>query len=248
MPEDKKQAREQIFSETEFVESSEPKNFKDRFMDFYYGLIPLFTINLVWFLLSLPIVTIFPATGGLYYAVLELERENSADWGTVWVGVKKHWWLSLKWGLLILVSYIFMVGNIWFYLNLDQGWSVFPLTISIVVLILWSTVTQFGFPLLLLQEEKKIFLAIRNAYVIVMRKPLSALKVLLISFLTTIISLLLLPLWIFVSMAWIIRIRTKTVLKAVEEIKQQDAERDAVKAHRDDSDNSEDQGEQDLEE
>ena len=248
MPEDKQQEDKNIFPESEFVESNEPKSVKDRFMDFYYGLIPLFTINLVWFLLSLPVITIFPATGGLYYAVLELERENTADWSTVWVGVKKHWWLSLKWGLLVLFSYIFMVANIWFYLNLDQGWSVFPLTISIVVLILWSTVTQFSFPLLLLQEEKKIFLALRNAYVIVMRKPLSALKVLLISFLTTIISILLLPLWIFVSMAWIIRIRTKTVLKAVEEIKQQDAERDAERARREDDDNSEDQQEHGLDE
>ena len=248
MPEDKQQERDQIFPESEFLESSEPKSVKDRFMDFYYGLIPLFTINLGWFLLSLPIVTIFPAMGGLYYAVLELEQENTADWGTVWDGVKKYWWLSLKWGLLVLFAYIFMVANIWFYLNLDQGWSVFPLTISIVVLILWSTVTQFSFPLLLLQEEKKIFLALRNAYVIVMRKPLSALKVLLISFLSTIISLLLLPLWIFVSMAWIIRIRTKTVLKAVEEIKQEDAERDVDIVRDEDSDIQEDEQEQGVEE
>lgn len=248
MPEDKKPERGQIFSETKFVEPSEPKNFKDRFMDFYYDAIPLFTINLVWFLLSLPVVTIFPATGGLYYAVLELERENTADWGTVWVGMKKHWWLSLRWGLLVLFGYIFMTANIWFYLNLDQGWSIFPLTVALVVLILWSAVIQFSFPLLLLQNEKKIFLALRNAYVIVMRKPLSALKVLLISFLTTIISILLLPLWMFVSMAVIIRLQTKTVLKAVDEIKQQDVEREAVIAHREGSDTPEDQEEHGREE
>ena len=241
MPEDKQQENEKIFPESEFLESNEPKSIRDRFMDFYYGLIPLFTINLTWFLMILPVVTIFPATGGLYYAVLELERENTADWNTVWEGVKKHWWLSLKWGLLILFGNIFMIANVWFYLNLDQGWSIFPLTLSIVVLIIWSAITQFGFPMLLLQEEKKIFLALRNAYVIVVRKPLSALKVLLIGFLTTVISLLLLPLWIFVSMAWIIRIRTKTVLKAVDEIKQRDIERDAVIAHREGSDSHEDQ-------
>lgn len=248
MPEEKQQKNEQIFSETEFVESNEPKKIKDRFMDFYYDAIPLFTINLVWFLMSLPVVTIFPATGGLYYAVLELERENTVDWSTVWVGIKKHWWLSIQWGLLISFGYIFMTANIWFYLNLDRGWSIFPLTISIVVLILWSAVSQFSFPLLLLQEEKKILLALRNGYVIVMRKPLAALKVLLIGFLTTIISLLLLPLWIFVSMAWIIRFQTKTVLKAVNEIKQKDIERDAALAHHEGSDTHEDQEEPNLEE
>lgn len=248
MPEDKQQENEKIFPETEFIESNEPKKIKDRFMDFYYDAIPLFTINLVWFLMSMPVVTIFPATGGLYYAVLELERENTADWATVWVGIKKHWWLSTKWGLLVLFGYIFMTANIWFYLNLEQGWSIFAVTLTLVILILWSAVTQFGFPLLLLQEEKKIFLALRNGYVIVMRKPLEALKVLLVSSLTAVISLLLPPLWIFVSMAWIIRVQTKSVLKAVNQIKQKDLERDAVIAHHEGKKTSEDEEEHSLEE
>jgi uncharacterized membrane protein YesL len=217
MPEEKPHQDKNIFPETKFEESQEPKNFKDRFMNSYFGIVPLFMINLVWFLLSLPIFTIFPALGGLYFATLVFERENTTDWNTVWVGIKKHWWMSLKWGLLVSFGYAFLIVNIWFYLNLDQGWSIFALSILGVILIFWSAINQFSFPLLLLQKEKKIFLALRNSSVIVIQKPLSALWILLLSTLISIVSTLLPPLWIFISMALIVRLQTKTVLKAMDQ-------------------------------
>jgi len=125
--------------------------------------------------------------------------------------------MSLKWGVLVLFGYAFLIVNIWFYLNLDQGWSIFALPILGVILIFWSAINQFSFPLLLLQKEKKIFLALRNSSVIVIQKPLSALWVLLLTTLITIVSILLPPLWIFISMAFIVRLQTKAVLKAMDQ-------------------------------
>jgi len=92
---------------------------------------------------------------------------------------------------------------------------------------LWIAIHQFSFPLLLMQDEKKILLAMRNGYVIVMRQPLAALKVMLLSLLINALSILLPPLWIFISMALIVQLRTRTVLKAVKKIKEKDAERDS---------------------
>ena len=183
-----------IFPQTEFVKDNKNLSPKDRFLNAYFQVLPLFTTNVAWFIMSLPIITIFPALGGLYYAVMKYNQEKSADWGTVWEGFKKHWKLSLKWGFFVLFVNIVLAANLWFYITRNQTWATFVFTVMIMLSILWITINQFSFNLLLLQEEKKILLALRNGYVIVMRRPLAALKVLLLNLLTLVVAILLPPL------------------------------------------------------
>lgn len=232
MPEGEMQENINIFPEATVIKDKGPRNFKDRFWDFYYNAIPFFSVNLAWFVMSLPVVTIFPALGGLYHAVLALNQDNLANWGTVWEGFKKHWQISFKWGSLVLFGNLILAANIWFYLSLDQDWAIFALVASILLLLIWVAINQFSFPVLLLQEEKKVFLAIRNGYVIVLRRPQAALKVILFTLLIAVVSTLLPPLWIFISMALIVHIRTRTVLNTLKKIREEDAQRDAIKAHR----------------
>jgi uncharacterized membrane protein YesL len=231
MPKAEKPRQEHIFSKSEDENHHKPRTFKERFMDFYYDAIPYFTLNMAWFVMSLPLVTFFPALGGLYAAALTFNQESRADWSTVWEGFKKYWWLSLRWGLLVLFGDVILAVNIWFYLNMDQNWAVIALMLAIMISIFWMAIHQFSFPLLLLQDEKKILLAIRNGYVVIMRQPLAALKVMLLSLVISVLSILLPPLWIFVSMALIVQLRTRTVLKAVKRINEKDADRGSVKTH-----------------
>ncbi len=236
-----------IFPESDSEEIKKPRNLKERFLNFYYSTIPFFNVNLAWFVMSLPILTIFPALGGLYYAMMEQNQGNDAEWGTVWEGFKKHWWLSVKWGLLVSVVEAVLAANIWFYYNMTQTWATFALTATIVILIVWIAINQFSFPLLLMQEEKKIGLAIRNGYVVVMRQPVQALKVLSLNLLISVISIILPPLWIFISMALIVNIQTSTLLKAVEKIRAKDTDRDAVRAHREGLKSDEDENVENIE-
>ena len=232
MPEDLPAENEPIFPE------SGPED---------YNMIPYFNINLAWFVMSLPVLTVFPALGGLYYAVMEQRQGNSAGWDTIWEGFKKYWWLSVKWGLLVTAVEAVLAVNIWFYTTLAQNWAIFATTAAIVLLIVWTAINQFSFPLLLMQEEKKIGLAIRNGYVVVIRQPVQALKVLALNLLITAISIILPPLWIFISMALVVQIQTSTMLKAVEQIRAKDADRDAAKAHRESMDPENDEIEGDSE-
>ena len=222
MPEEPHSKIEPLFEQDEEANLPKPRNLKEKFFNFYYNAVPYFTLNLIWCALSLPVVTIFPALGGLYYAVLQMSQEGSADGGTVWEGFKKHWWLSLRWGLLVYGVEAVLVLNIWFYLNLDQSWAIFALFGAVVFLILWIAMNQFSFPLLLMQEEKKIFLAIRNGFIVVMRKPLEAIKVMVLSLLISVVSILLPPLWIFITMAWIVNIRIRTTIKILKAIQAKD--------------------------
>ena len=222
MPEESRSNTEHIFENDEEANLHQPRNLKEKFLNFYYNAVPYFTLNLIWCALSLPVVTIFPAMGGLYYAVLQMSQEGSADGGTVWEGFKKYWWLSLRWGLLVYGVEAVLVLNIWFYLNLEQSWAIFALFGAVVFLILWIAMNQFSFPLLLLQEEKKIFQAIQNGFIVVMRKPLEAIKVMALSLLISAVSIALPPLWVFISMAWIVSIRTRTAIKVIKTLQKPD--------------------------
>ena len=86
--------------EAEKPQVQKPKRLKDRLTDLYQKGLPFFAINLAWILLSLPVVTFFPALGGLYHAVLSYNRGETPGWASVWDGLKQHWWLSVKMGIV----------------------------------------------------------------------------------------------------------------------------------------------------
>jgi len=205
---------------------------------------PLIKFNLAWFVLSLPVVTIFPALGGLYHAILSFNQETPADRQAVRDGFRKYWLLSIKWGVLVLLGDLLLAGAIWLALDMEAEWRSYALVVGVVFAILWVAINQFSFPLLLLQQEKKVLTAIRNGYVIVVRQPWAALKVLGLSLLISLVSIGIPPLWILISMALIAQIRTRAVLNTVEKIRKEDSERGSTGTDH----NEQDEGNQENEE
>lgn len=216
------QKNDPIFPETEIKEDHKPKHLKERLFDIYYEALPLFNLNIFWFLLSLGLVTFLPALGGLYHAIQQYHRKQPANWQVFWDGFKENWLVSLKWGVIVLLGDLILAANIWFSLNIDAAWRIYTLSVGVIIAIMWIAINQFSFPLLLLQKEKKIFLAIRNGYVIVVRQPWDALKTALLCLLITFLAILIPPLWFFIAMALIAHLQTRAVLRAVEKIRSQD--------------------------
>jgi uncharacterized membrane protein YesL len=180
----------------------------------------------------LPVITYFSAIGGLYYAIENLGQEKDAGWHTVWEGFKKYGWLSLRLGLIILMVDALFGSMIWFFFSIDQSWGAYAGSAAILALIIWLAMVQFSFPLLFIQQKKSVHVAIRNGYVILLRQPLAAIKLLSLTAFIAIISTLIPPLWIIISMALIARLREKTTQSAVSRIREADAKRDAIQTHR----------------
>ena len=80
---------------------------------------PLIKFNLAWFVLSLPVVTIFPALGGLYHAILSFNQETPVEGKTVREGFRKFWQLSIQWGLVVLLGDLLLAGGIWLALDIE---------------------------------------------------------------------------------------------------------------------------------
>jgi len=215
-----------------YGETDQPTRTKSWFSVRFNQARDLFPLNLAWFFLSLPVITLFPALGGLYHAVWAYQHDEPSDWRSVWEGFRKHWFFSLQWGLLILLGYLVSFGSIWFFREGTQDWHPYAVAAGVVFAIIWAAINQFSFPLLLLQKEKNVLIAIRNGYVVLVRRPLEALKVLLVTLVISAVSTAVPPLWILVGMALIVQIQTRSVLDSVEKIRAADRDRDTAQTHR----------------
>lgn len=201
--------------ESDHDQQRQPRSLMDWWHEIGDHAIPLFNVNLAFFVISLPFVTIFPALGGLYEAMLKIDRDGGANWGTVWAGFKQHAWLSVRWGLLVTIGYVLLGVNIWLFSNSTQVFGRYAVAFAIVAAILWGVINQFSLPILLLQRDKNILLAVRSGFLIATRRPLAALGVTLISLLITLFSILLPPLFIFFSIAVIAYFQTQIVLDSI---------------------------------
>jgi len=217
-------------SSSRHSEKGNQKKSDNRIHAWFRKALALLPLNLSWFALSLPIITIFPALGGLYHAVMVYQKDEPSGWRNVWEGFRKHWLISVQWGLLVLVGDLILFGSIWFFQKGTQNWHPYAAAAGVVFSIIWVAINQFSFPLLLLQKEKNVPIAIRNGYVILMRRPQEALKVLLLTLVICAVSIALPPLWILVTVGVIVQIQTRSVLRSVEKIRAADREKDAIKA------------------
>ena len=58
------------------------QTFRDRLIDAYMAAIPLITLNLLLFILSLPLITLIPAIGALFYAPRPMDHGKTSVWRT----------------------------------------------------------------------------------------------------------------------------------------------------------------------
>ncbi|MFN2302491.1 MAG: hypothetical protein ACK2TV_02045 [Anaerolineales bacterium] len=213
-----------------------------KFKPYYQTILTLIELNLTWFVMSIPIITLFPALGGLYTAIPACNPGKQVGRHKLYDGFKQFWSITLLWGVVVSLGFVVLGVLLWLFLTLEGGFALIAQITAIITIVLWTAFNQFSLPLLLIQKKKHILFAIRNGYVICIRRPLTALKVILTCLLITAVSILWPPLWVFISFALIAQIQTQATLKAVEEIRQEDATRDAIKSHHESKDHSEDTG------
>ncbi len=143
---------------------------RERLFDLYYLLLWLLPLNLVWALLTLPIITAFPALFGLVYATNRLAHNDGVSWQTLLVGFRRYFWVSWRWGVLNVCVYGLLLWNAQFY-----GWQVAsPLgnwlqVLFVAMVVFWTIVQLHVLPLLIEQEEPKLRLALRNAWVLLVK-------------------------------------------------------------------------------
>ena len=176
------------------------QNLRDKLADAYVATIPLVTLNVVWFIISIPVITVIPATAGLFYATNRLAHGKSADWRTVIEGFRLYFWRSWLWGLLNVAVIVILASNLIFYSASSADWSMAARVMVIVVILIWLALQMHTFPLLLEQEKPKLLQALRNSVVILMKRPFYSIgTALIVAVLIGVSTLFIQPAWIFIT-------------------------------------------------
>lgn len=153
----------------------------------YDSYLELVIANLLWFVLTLPIITAPLAAAGLYYSTNQLAHRKQVSWRTFFEGFHGRSAAGLRWSLLNLVAILGIVANVWFYGNVRASWGGWVQGLFVGLLILWLLLQVYTFPLLLEQQEQRMRQALRNSLVLFIRKPFFSLG--LVIFLALILGL-----------------------------------------------------------
>lgn len=153
--------------------------------------------NVLWILVSLPLVTLPAATGALFYlahrVVLEERARDPvpARIGDFWVGLRTHWLRSTLLGLLNFAAFILLFTALQFYLwNPQELLRILAGPISLL-LVVWLAMQLYLFPLLIVSQEETIWSIIRRSFFLVLGYPLDSLMLVIWLLLLTAISVVL---------------------------------------------------------
>jgi uncharacterized membrane protein YesL len=137
----------------------------------YEELFILVAANLLWFFLSIPIVTMPAATAGLNLLANELAHERRVQLSLFWTGFKQYFWPALGVGAINLFLFLVLVSNFLFYAQIEARWTPWVLGLWVAVAVLWGALQLVLFPLFMEQVPNNVFLPYRNALFLVLATP-----------------------------------------------------------------------------
>lgn len=201
---------------------------RDWLEDAWNGLAEIVIANLLWLLLSLPVVTAAPAAAALYHVTNRLAHGQEAGWRVFFQGFRQHFWLSWRWALLNLLAVLVLLANYQFYARIPQDWATLAMGAFIGLSILWIAVQIYVFPLLLEQSDRRLRTALRNSLVMYLRRPLLSLGMAgmigLLAYLTTMFAW---PAWLAVTAGLCAYLANRTAIAIVGELVEEQKKKQA---------------------
>lgn len=178
--------------------------------------VPFLTLNAVWFLLQLPVITGPPATAALYAMVRE--SYDGVYWGPrdAWAAFRRLFWPAWRWGLpnlLLLVVALFNFAAYWNSPGLS--WTLLRLLWGLT-LFAWFGLNLFYWPFWLAQEDKSLRTTYANAARFFLLNPSAGLLLTALSILLTLASLVLTLPFTLALACWLACIGTVAVQSSLE--------------------------------
>lgn len=130
-------------------------------------------VNVLWFALTVIVVTAPQALAGLYTYLHKIAQEEAfPTLDDFWQGFRSLAGPAWRWALLNVAAAVILAANLLFYRSIDTTAAGGLFWFWAVVGANWFALQGYVFPLLLLQEQPRIRTALRNALVIYLRHPL----------------------------------------------------------------------------
>lgn len=167
--------------------------------DIRHSLGDFIVANLLWLLFSIPIITLPPALGALFYTTNRIVHDKPISLRTFVAGFRAYFWKS--WLLMLInIVVIGVIGINALLLNqFDIRLRSIFLGFYLVLLTLWLLVQIYAFPLLLELETAQIKLAYRGSFALYFGNLPFSLLITMIILIIAGISIYAWPAWLFIS-------------------------------------------------
>ena len=121
---------------------------KESTIRFFHDLFDLLLVNCLWLMCCLPVVTIGPATCGMYAVTLKLAREEPVNPLKDFLrGLRDNFKAGVLLELLLVVLVAFTAGDLWFA-QLQNGWmQTMYITLALVTGMACLILIGYAFPL-----------------------------------------------------------------------------------------------------
>jgi uncharacterized membrane protein YesL len=172
--------------------------------DVFDELFTLMAVNLLWVLISAPLVLVAlflfsagstvlgvivallavlplaPANAGLYTIAQRVSEGRVIAWRLFFEGFREY--LRLSWQVygLWAIGLVLIVSNFSFYSGIDAGLGAFVRILLLYLLIVWFGLLIYIGPLMVLQTDKRLKVIARNAFLMVFGRPIFTLVTLIL--------------------------------------------------------------------
>ena len=162
----------------------------------------LVVVNILWVLFTIPVVTAPGALAGAYYMTNQIAHRKPVSWRTFFEGFRRFFWLSWLWTLANLLAGLMVYSNYKFYQQFTGAWVTYVQGFALGVGILWLVLQLYIFPLLIEQEDRRLHIALRNSFVLLVSDPGIALILLLLLGIVAVLSLVLQVPWLIITISF----------------------------------------------
>jgi hypothetical protein len=173
----------------------------------------IFAVLTVISLIPLP-----PAMAGLWSAANRVADELAIHWSDYFEGSRRYFWKSLGLALFNILVLTILLSNVWFYapnnnpFNLDSGISLIIRMFFLLLTALWLVYQMYPMALILEQEDQRLWVALRNAGVLLLTRPgFSILLALVLGIVIAISTYPLIVPWFLLTLSFIAVVCNKAV-------------------------------------
>lgn len=202
------------------------KVFGRSFRDWWDEMFLMVGVNLMWGLLAIALVTIFPGTMGAYYLTREKALGRRVEFDLFWQGFRQYFGKAWALGAINVAVTVLLVSNIWFYANISN-WLAYLTLIWIYILVMWLGVLLYVFPMALAQEDKSLRLIYRNSAILAFGRPLFTLVVGVLSLALLALSLVVPPLLLLVYIPMAGLVGNHATINTLDYVEKRAAQREA---------------------
>ena len=112
-----------------------------------------------------------PASAGLLAVAERIIEGRVAPLSLFFEGMRTHWVLSWQVYGIWMVGFVTLLFNVAFYLQIGGGFGTFLIVLFVYLTATWSMLLMYLGPLMLLQEQRGLWLLWRNALIMTFGRP-----------------------------------------------------------------------------